>query len=121
MPPKTPRDVDDELIALTRRLLESIHSGDVETYRDLCTDDLTCFETDVCAYRIDGVDFHVDLMNAMRERGTYQNLTRYDLLSTRVQVYGDSAIVSYTRLMTYAGGQAPTFRAFNESRIFVRQ
>ena len=113
--------VEHELLELTRRLLESIHSGDVEAYRALCTVDLTCYETDVAPYRIEGVEFHVDLMNAMREHGTFQNLTRYDLLAPRVQIHGDAAIVTYTRLMTYAGGAAPTFRVFNESRIFVRE
>lgn len=109
------------LLDLTRRLLESIHAGDVETYQNLCTEDLTCFETDVAPYRIDGVQFHVDLMNAMKAQGTYANLTRFDMLSPSVQVYGDCAIVTYTRLMTYAGSTPPVFRAFNESRIFVRQ
>jgi AmiR/NasT family two-component response regulator len=117
-----PQDSDKQsLLDLTRRLLESIHAGDVETYRNVCTEDLTCYETDVAPYRIDGVEFHVDLMNAMNSQSVYANLTRFDILSPSVQLHGDCAIVTYTRLMTYAGSVPPAFRAFNESRIYVRQ
>lgn len=111
---------DDELLALTRRLLASIHSGDVKTYRELSAPELTAFETDVAPYRIEGVEFHADLMTAMQKQRTYENLIRCDMLSPRVQRYGDTAIVTYTRLMTYAG-PAPAFRAFNETRVFARQ
>jgi hypothetical protein len=108
-------------LELTHRLLESIHTGDVKTYRTLCTTDLTCFETDVAPYRIDGVDFHVDLMNAMKAQSAYANLTRFDMITPSVQIHGDCAIVTYTRLMTYAGSIPPIFRTFNESRIYVKQ
>lgn len=117
-----PRSREEQaLLDLTRRLLESIHAGDVETYRSPCTADLTCFETDVAPYRIDGVQFHVDLMNAMKAQSANANLTRFDMLSPSVQIHGDCAIVAYTRLMTFAGSAPPVFRAFNESRIYVRQ
>jgi hypothetical protein len=112
---------EQALLDLTRRLLESIHAGDVETYRGLCTDDLTCFERDVAPYRIEGVNFHIDLMNAMKAQSAYANLTRFDMLSPAVRIHGNCAIVSYTRLMTYAGAVPPVFRAFNESRIWVRK
>lgn len=114
-------DEAKELLDLTRRMLESIHAGDVETYRQLCTADLTCYETDVAPYRIEGVDFHADLMAAMKTLGVYSNLTRFDMLDSRVQLYSECAVVTYTRLMTYAGATPPVFRAFNESRIYVRQ
>src|SRR5438874_8598095 len=95
--------VEEKLLDLVARILRAIHKGDTETYRSLCVEDLSCFETDVAPYRIDCVDFHADLMAAMRERGGYDTLTRFDLLSPRVQLYGDAAIVTYTRLMTYVG------------------
>jgi hypothetical protein len=115
-----PPDETPALLELTRRLLESIHAGDIATYRSLCMEDLSCYETDVAPYRIDGVDFHADLMAAMTARKLFDGLVRFDMLTPRVQVYGDCAIVSYTRLMTYATELAPFWRAFNESRVFVR-
>ena len=109
-----------ELLELTYRMLAAIHAGDIDTYRDLSVPDLSCYETDVTPYRIDTLDFHLDLMTSMRERGTYDKLVRFDMLTPRVQVYGDTGIVTYTRLMTYAAESGPVFRTFNETRVFAR-
>lgn len=116
-------DMNDELdlLDLTHTMLEAIHTGDLEKYRALSTDDLSCYETDVAPYRIDGVEFHIDLMRAMSRHGTYQSLVRFDMLTPRVQVHGDTGIVTYTRLMTYVGSAGPRWSAFNETRVFVRE
>src|SRR5436190_1241673 len=109
-----------ELLELTHRMLEAIHSGDHDTYKSLCSPDLSCFETDVSPYRIDGVDFHLGLIQEMHDRKVYNNLVRFDILTPLLQIYGNSAIVSYTRLMTYRTDLAPIFKSFNETRVFVR-
>ncbi len=108
-----------DLLQLTWNLLNAIHSGDVDTYAALCTPDLSCFE-DVCAYRIDGVEFHLTLMHLM-SRNPENKPTRFDMLSPRVQVYGDTGIVTYTRLMTYDANGKPRWSTFNETRVYVRQ
>jgi ketosteroid isomerase-like protein len=112
--------IEPDLLEITRCMLEAIHTGDVDTYRNLSLDDLTCYETDVTPYRVDGIDFHLDLIRAMHRQGTYQSLVRFDMLSPRVQIYGDTGIVTYTRLMTYADANGPRWSAFNETRVFVR-
>jgi hypothetical protein len=70
-----------ELLEITWRMLHAIHTGDAATYAALSTTDLSCFE-DVCAYRIDGLEFHVGLIKQMT-----QNLdlrpTRFDILFVR--------------------------------------
>lgn len=109
-----------ELLDITRRMLQSIHSGDADTYRGLCAPELSCFETDVAPYRIDGIDFHVSLIREMHDRTVYDKLVRFDMLTPLVQLYGDTAIVSYTRLMTYRTETSPIFRSFNETRVFAR-
>jgi calcium/calmodulin-dependent protein kinase (CaM kinase) II len=109
-----------ELLEITHRMLAAIHAGDIETYRSLSAPDLSCYETDVAPFRIDVLEFHLDLMTAMRERGVYNTLTRFDVLTPRVQVYGDTGIVTYTRLMTYCTESGPTWRAFNETRVFSK-
>ena len=108
----------EELIDLTRRMLTAIQSGDYETYRALCAPDLTAFENDVAPYRIDGVDFHTDLIEAAREQ--YSHLLRFDMLQPSVQIYGNAAVVAYTRLLTFAVDVPPTWRSSNETRVFVR-
>ncbi len=111
----------EHLILQTRRLLTAIHEGDLETYQALCTDDLTCFETDVAPYRIEGVEFHTELIAAVREGNGFADLVRFDLLNPVVQLYEGCGVVTYTRLMTFCSSGQPTFRAFNETRVFVPQ
>ena len=110
--------VEEELIGLTRQMLSAIHSGDFEGYRSYCLPDLTAFENDIAPYRIDGVEFHTDLIESAREQ--FSHLLRFDMLQPSVQVYGDAAIVTYTRLLTFAIDVPPTWRASNETRIFIR-
>lgn len=114
-------DTQRELLEIVHTMLHAIHTGDIDTYRALAAPDLSCYETDVAPYRIDVLEFHLDLMSAMHAQGVYNHLIRYDILTPRVQVYGDTGIVTYTRLMTYTDDNAPFWRAFNETRVFVRQ
>jgi hypothetical protein len=111
---------EQELLDLTARLLDYIHRGDVESYRALSAEDLTCFETDVVPYRIDGVEFHIGLMQTMSEHHAFDSLVRFDLLTPKVQIHGDCGVVTYTRLMTYGTETGPRFTAFNESRVYSK-
>lgn len=107
-----------ELLMLTDRLLGAIATGDATTYASLCAPELSCYE-DVCPYRIDGVDFHLHLVEraALAPEG---QPARWDILTPRVQVYGDAAVVTYTRLMTYHEGEETRWETFNETRVFMR-
>jgi len=111
---------EQELLDIVHQMLAAIHIGDIETYRALSVPDVSCYETDVAPYRIDVLEFHLDLMRAMKARETHKSLIRFDVLTPRVQLYGDTGIVTYTRLMSYADATPPVFRAFNETRVFVR-
>ena len=108
-----------ELLEITWRMLEAIHTGDAETYAELSSSDLSCFE-DVCPYRVDGLEFHLALIRRMAQHPDLRP-ARFDLLSPRVQVYGETGIVTYTRLLTFDTGGAPRWTTCNETRVFVRQ
>ena len=110
---------EEQLINITLELLTAIHSGDLETYSRLCSPELTAYETDVAPYRIDGIDFHLDLMRSVTASNGFANLVRFDMLTPKVQIYGDCAVVTYTRLMTYNRDGIPFWKAFNETRVFV--
>jgi ketosteroid isomerase-like protein len=105
-----------ELLVITWSMVHAIQTGDAETYARLTSEDLSCYE-DVCAHRIDGLEFHTELIKQMA--GGKQP-RRFDILSPRVQLYGDTGIVCYTRLITYDDGGAPLWRTYNESRVFVK-
>ncbi len=110
--------VQRELLSLTDRLLQAIHMGDSATYTSLCTPELSCFE-DVCPYRIDGVAFHAHLVKHTARQSSGSS-ARSDILSPRVQVYGDAGIVTYTRLVSTEDGGEVRFATFNETRVFAR-
>jgi hypothetical protein len=110
-----------EILDITHKMLRAIHEGDAETYRMLCLSDLSCFETDVAPYRIDGIDFHIDLIHSMKQADSYEKLVRFDILTPRVQLWPGFAIITYTRLMTYMNENSTYYRTFNETRVFVLQ
>jgi len=107
-----------ELLEITWRMLEAINTGDANTYASLSSADLSCYE-DVCQYRIDGLEFHLSLIRQM-SASPEMKPTRFDMLTPRVQVYGDTGIVTYTRLMTYSDNSRPRWTTCNETRVFVR-
>lgn len=106
------------LLGLTDRLLEAIRAGDVETYTSLCAPELSCYE-DVCAHRIDGLEFHLHLVRRAALHPEAQP-TRQDILTPRVQVYGDCGVVTYTRLCTYEQADGLRWTTYNETRVFAR-
>jgi ketosteroid isomerase-like protein len=108
-----------ELLDITWRMLDAIHTGDAETYARLSTEDLSCYE-DVCPYRIDGLEFHLTMIRQMGQNPALKP-ARFDMLTPRVQVYGDTGIVTYTRLMTYIEDGKPRWTTCNETRVFIRQ
>jgi ketosteroid isomerase-like protein len=108
-----------ELLEITWRMLHAIDTGDAETYAALSSQELSCFE-DVCAYRIDGLEFHLDLIRLMG-RSPERAPIRFDMLSPRVQIYGDCGIVTYTRLQTFEQDGVPYWKSYNETRVFVKR
>ena len=46
---------------------------------------------------------------------------RYDLLEKRCQLYGDTAIVSYTFMLSQVTAEGITHRTHNESRVLVKE
>src|ERR1043166_4985436 len=88
-----------ELLGIPWRMLNASHTGDAETDAAVSTDDLSWFE-DVFPYRIDGLEFHLTLIRQMGQNPALRPI-RFDMLTPRVQLYGETGIVTYTRLMTY--------------------
>jgi|SRR5579871_1940555 len=111
--------VKSQLLELTRQILEAIHAGDADTYAQHCAPDLTCFE-ELAPYRIDGIDFHRTVMQKMAENPALAP-ARCDMVTPHVQLYGDAAVVTYTRLMSYFENGFPRMTTANETRIFIKQ
>jgi hypothetical protein len=110
-------DAETEVLAITERMLQAMYTADPEVHRTHCAPDMSSFEWYIAPYRIDGLDFHLRLI----ESGGNGESSRLDMLTPRVQVYGDTAIVNYTLLKTEITETAPPqFSTINETRVFVK-
>ena len=68
--------------------------------------------------RQDGLDFHYFMID--NSWAGEADAMRYDLLEPHLQRYGNTAIVSYTFMLTTAKDGAITHRTHNESRVLVQ-
>lgn len=109
---------EQEIWVFLHRHLRSIFTRDVETYRATTSSDLSLYEWFVTPHRQDGLEFHF-FMIEHSWAGTGMDF-RYDLLEPRLQVYGDTAVVSYTFMLTQAGESGITQRTHNESRVLIK-
>ncbi|HKZ83809.1 MAG TPA: nuclear transport factor 2 family protein [Anaerolineae bacterium] len=99
--------------------LKSIFTRDTATYADTTSGDLSLYEWWVTPHRQDGLDFHLFMIeNAWAGASS---AWRYDLLEPRLQVYGDTAVVSYTLMVSTAREDGITHRTHNESRVLVKR
>lgn len=111
--------IEQEIWAFLDRHLHSVFTRDSETYEATTSGDLSLYEWFVTPHRQDGLDFHFFMIdNSWAGAGAD---FRYDLLEPRLQLYGDTAIVSYTFMLTIAGEEGDiTHRSHNESRVLVK-
>ena len=110
--------VEEELLQLNQRLLESIATADWAVYQELCDPALTAFEPEALGQLVEGMDFHRFYFNL----GSVSRSHYTTLCSPRIRVLGDVAIVAYVRLNQRTGGDGlPITTGFEETRIWQRQ
>ncbi|HEY44334.1 MAG TPA: protein kinase [Anaerolineae bacterium] len=123
-----------EIRTFLERHLQSIFDSDLETYHTTTMSDLTLYEWYVTPHRIDGLPFHDFMMSeAGREDTSSMALDpspdqgrpedkarmRFDLANYHEQRYGDTAICSYTLLISKGARDGVTVMSYNESRVLV--
>jgi calcium/calmodulin-dependent protein kinase (CaM kinase) II len=113
----------NELLALNRRLLESIATGDWKTYEELCDPTITCFEPEARGQWVEGMEFHRFYFSLGGGRpGTASSPVNITISSPHVRLMGDVAVISFIRLVQKldAGGSPVTARS-EETRVWQRQ
>ncbi len=111
--------------------LEAIRRNDLDHYHATTSEELTLYEWWVTPHRLDGIPFHDFMMGANAERGTVFGAEssgepqpeadfRFDLSNLHIQRYGDTAIASYTLLVTTRSSVGVSVAAHNESRVIVK-
>ncbi|MEZ0397300.1 MAG: nuclear transport factor 2 family protein [Anaerolineales bacterium] len=118
---------DAEILAFLRQHLQAIHDNDLEAYHATTSEDLTLYEWWVTPHRIDGLPFHDFMMEANARRGSVfgaeavlGGAVRFDLANLRIQRYGETAIASYTLLVSAETPAGVRVDAHNESRVMVK-
>lgn len=126
--------MDTEIYEFLIRHLKSVLDSDLETYHLTTSEDLSLYEWWITPHRLDGLEFH-DFMMAEHARlgtsfgadGTNHSQaglsisSRFDLANLRIQRYADTAIASYTFLLSSGTDDGVRVAAHNESRVMVKQ
>lgn len=123
---------DPEIHSVLLRHMESILTNDLDGYHATTSEDLTLYEWWVTPHRLDGIPFHDFMMAENARRGTIFGAegepgaerdvmcARFDLANLHIQRYGDTAIASYTLLISTAYPSGVQVAAHNESRVMVK-
>jgi ketosteroid isomerase-like protein len=123
---------DNEIIEFLHKHLRSVLENDTAAYYETTSPDLTLYEWWVTPHRLDGLTFHEFMMQANARQGTVFGEalpgtaqpqaapTRFDLANLHIQRYADTAIASYTLLISSATLQGVKVASHNESRVIVK-
>lgn len=110
---------EQEIWDFLHQHLHSIFTRDADTYQATTSPDLSLYEWFVAPHRQDGLDFHFYMIEHSWA-GTTDDF-RFDLLEPRLQLYGDTAVVSYTFMLSVAKADGIRHTLHNESRVLVKR
>lgn len=111
-------DIEQEIWDTVHKHLKSIFTRDAETYEATTATDLSLYEWFITPHRQDGLPFHLFMIEHSWS-GTDTEF-RYDLWEPRLQLYGKTAIVSYTFMLSTARDGVINHRSHNESRVLIK-
>lgn len=111
--------IEQEIWDFLHQHLRSIFTRDADTYQATTSPDLSLYEWFVAPHRQDGLDFHFYMIDHSWA-GTTDDF-RFDLLEPRLQLYGDTAVVSYTFMLSVARADGIRHTLHNESRVLVKR
>ena len=107
---------NEDILGATTRLLKSVESQDFETYKSLCSPNLTAFEPEARGNLVEGLNFHEHYFNL--EKGAYEGTTT--ISSPKVVFLGEShdvAVIMYVRLVQ----EGLDTKSFEETRVWEQK
>ena len=118
-------ETHQDIINVTRRLLDSIASGDWKTYSDLSDPSLSCFEPECNGHLVIGMEFHQFYFDNAPEpdRSTPPSAQNTTIASPHVRMLGDdAAVICYVRLVQNMDAKnGASTRECQETRVWQRQ
>ncbi len=116
--PETSVDRSEQLLRLTRDLLDSIDQRDWSTYQQLCDETLTAFEPEAAGHLVEGMPFHEFYFAP----GTDELSRQSTISSPHVRQMGNVAVLSYVRLLQSTNSEGLTStHAMEETRVWQLQ
>lgn len=109
--------MDQELIALNQKLLDSISNHDWETYASLVAEDLTCYEPQANGQLVEGLPFHKFYFDHPSGDAIQSTMCAVKV----IPMGPDHAAVLFSRLMQVShmdGGESNL--QFEETRLWRR-
>ena len=112
----------DHLLALTRKLLESIVAGDWKTYTSLVASDITCFEPEARGQLVEGLPFHEFYFKLGGNGAKPAVVPTITLASPKVRFLGeDAAVVASMRMVQKLDDAGRPITALcEETRVWQR-
>jgi len=112
-------DITQAVLDVLNRNLQSIWDGDVGSYRETTSEDLSFFEWYISPQRIDGLDFHLrELLVHKDVMSGGGSKVEHEVLQPRIQDFGDTVIVTYTLLIRAVNESGVQHESHNETRVF---
>ena len=115
----TERDL--EILAVNQAMLESVAKGDWETYSQVCSDDVSCFEAESEGHLVEGLPFHRYYFDLPSEGTASPSPVTVTMARPHLRWLNDDAVVvSYTRLTQKLHNEAPITATCCETRVWQR-
>ncbi len=108
----------EEVLAVSRKLLACIDTGNWGEYVKLCDESITCFEPEALGHLVAGLPFHKFYFDLPASNSPRQST----MASPHVRVLSDtSALVTYVRVVQKLDGQgAPVSVTGMETRVWQK-
>ena len=115
----TERDL--EILAINQAMLESVAKGDWETYSQVCSDDVSCFEAESEGHLVEGLPFHRYYFDLPSGDSASPSPVTVTMARPHLRWLNDDAVViSYTRLTQKLHDEAPITATCCETRVWQR-
>jgi calcium/calmodulin-dependent protein kinase (CaM kinase) II len=112
-------DRDREILSLNQTMLESVLRGDWDTYAELCSEELSCFEAETNGILAEGLPFHRYYFELAAQQGSEPSHAQVSMARPHLRWLADDAVIlSYTRLTQRLQNGEPITSSCCETRVW---
>lgn len=108
---------EEEVKEILMKLLHAIRDGDATTYKELASEDLSCFEPETHGHNVNGLDFHLFFMEHSMTKDPYH----LEIVNPIIRIYGDTGYTAYTLIQNKLKDGDYVITQVNETRIFNKE